>query len=53
MQVVRRNLDNWRSSFAEAGGAAPGARPFKSTAKEFLRRTQVFLESPGNSQPGL
>ncbi|CBJ30457.1 1,3-beta-glucan synthase, family GT48 [Ectocarpus siliculosus] len=53
LQNVRLNLDAWRSSFSEAGGAAPGARPFKSTAKEFLRRTQVFLEAPGNSQPGL
>lgn len=52
-QDVGHNLEAWRSTFEEAGGAAPGARPFKSTAKEFLRRTQVFLESPSNSQPGL
>eukprot|EP00903_Cladosiphon_okamuranus_P007590 g7363.t1 len=53
LQNVRKGLENWKSSFAEAGGAAPGARTFKSTAKEFIRRTLVFLEAPGNSQPGL
>lgn len=52
-QDVRAGLKSWKASFSEAGGAAPGARPFKATAKEFLRRTQVFLEAPGNSQPGL
>lgn len=54
VQNIRTNLGSWRTSFAESGGGAPpGARQLKSTAKEFLRRTLVFLEAPANSQPGM
>lgn len=52
-QDVRKALELWKEDYAVTGRAStPGARSFKSHSKEFLRRTQVFLAAPGNSQPG-
>lgn len=54
-QRAGRNLTTWKEKSEAAGQAVPGARPFKLSPKNslFLRRTQVFLGSESNSQPGL
>lgn len=56
LQETRVQLENWLKDFQRRGKQAPRVWCLLKTnlhSREFLKRTQVFLDAPANSQPGV